>query len=558
MASFATLPTELQEQIIAELDISDLSSFSRTCVCVHNAILPFLYRNVSITWSRCKTVSPTAGLLLRSLLENNSLGPLIHQLHLLAEKVAASPPVTDPYPDAVLDIRSNNDHPIPQALLECNLQKAGIREDEHTEQLSLRKHDAIIALLILNCNNLEWLDVDTGLLVDNTALPRAIEHTFREMGASDYRAYEIEPSKPDVAATATTSCPPPRSILRRVFECLRRNGETSEPNTVRGRPEPRIEQHQTKPYVDYTLNKTRLNGYPSLRRVDMTTTIEDWRLPYYWRLPPRVLVACLHFPALEELHAQYLAPNFTHDSAGSPTVDEGWDEASKSDPELPQAERLLTIRLLATSINAKGLTRILSLTPSLTRLVYDYYAQGHERCPGRVEWFRYGTLRGSDLRHALESVRGTLQYLTVSLTPVKNGKDPLDLFPYTWLGDGVGSLKDFHSLRGLGIALPVLCGDAQRGLPPPPLASMLPARLEEFHLTGDVQVWGLFYQYGGGEILELIEQFVAVSQEVTPHMKRLKLDVHAMDYPEYIWEKGYSERAKKLCTETGLVCEITE
>jgi hypothetical protein len=382
----------------------------------------------------------------------------------------------------------------------------------------------VVALVILRCTNLQWLDVDAGLLAGNKAVPIALRHWYKNSIATGREGASVK----GLQADAMTVVPG--------HDLSESRGSAQE------------ESHRVSSSATHLITKVQADAYRALKRVDIASFGSD-RGPYYgWQLHVRVLLMCLRFPAVEELRVHHLSPSFKRDSDGRAIVDEGWNELSEEDAELQHAVQLRTLRLIGCSIGTPGLRRILSLTPKITRLEYDYYAEGYEYHKSHLEWSRYGTLNGEKLRGALDCVRQTLQYLTVTITPIQEHEY------VCWISRERCVLHDFPSLRELSLPLPVLCGDSQMGLPLPLLAELLPKSLEVLSFT-DTEV-EMYYTYETRDLLEMLEIFVTSCHETTPRLRLLKLEVLDED-SMYYWTDEESKRVTELCRNAGVASEIT-
>lgn len=79
MASFANIPNELKDAIVAQISFDEKLNLSKTCRSIRAAVYPALLHTISMTYL---LTTFRIDMLLRTLLEDVSLAPYIKSLTL--------------------------------------------------------------------------------------------------------------------------------------------------------------------------------------------------------------------------------------------------------------------------------------------------------------------------------------------------------------------------------------------------------------------------------------------------------------------------------------------
>jgi hypothetical protein len=79
MASFAEIPNNLKDAIVAEARDRDIDSLSKTCKSIRGVALLALIRTITITWNTDFSAprNPPLALVLRTVLKDASLAALV-------------------------------------------------------------------------------------------------------------------------------------------------------------------------------------------------------------------------------------------------------------------------------------------------------------------------------------------------------------------------------------------------------------------------------------------------------------------------------------------------
>ncbi|KAF1997819.1 hypothetical protein P154DRAFT_536866 [Amniculicola lignicola CBS 123094] len=450
MTSFAKLPTELKEQIIATLHPTDLGHLSCTCKILYSAVLPLIYRSIAFTYTLDEPPSPATGKLLRSLLENGSLAPMIQQLHVRTRKSDSDAPSSYPY--EALRLRQNCEAPVMSKLIDKAFKKLGLEDEERWRaQMAHRPLDTILALILLHCTNLKWLQIDSGLLSQNKAVFLALQ-----------RMALYQRSNPDNSMAQWTS----------------------------------------------------------LRRVDVLAPREEWYHPSESHLDMGFYLVFLHLETIEEVLFSNLAPNVTFDQSQKPTryIAQSWEEMPVA-MELPMVYLLTTLRLLSTLMEPGQLGNILSRTPSLEHLEYDYHVFGSTS--HRIGSGPNGCYKCSDMDAALYCISGTLKTLILSGKLFFNNEG--EVIRYKWIDGSMSSLRSLSRLRKLVLPFPLVYNkDESLRL------GLFPTGLENLVLTDDYYLdAGLDWKVGEG--LKLIEEDFKAGNHNPPRLKQFRLRMAETD-----------------------------
>ncbi|KAF2870356.1 hypothetical protein BDV95DRAFT_575628 [Massariosphaeria phaeospora] len=483
MATFATLSTELQDIIIADLALKDLCHLSRTCKANRALTLPLIYRAITLSWSKKNESQANAAVtLLVNILENPFLASLVEQLHFLTDgsfSIRTRLGSADMIPDTSLELRKQKQEDIPEAALYQALERLDrLNLSAWKEEVRSGGLDASIAVLILCCPKLKVLEIGVDLLVGNTLLPRAFRHLLSGK----------EPS--------------------------------------------------------------------SLERIHLAGDMGEWCIaPQEFKLDMALSLPCFYLPAIQELKLCLSDLTFANDETRGEHVEEPWLMVAPLPTEPPSALHLNRLHLVHSLARPAILTAILSNTPNLCHLDYEFDAWGEGKDP---------ILDASELARAITCVRTTLKHLRIRITPfLDRDRQILENLPAVWTSGALGSFATFHALRYLEVTPVILYGQIYWEENEPPLGSMLPASLETLCLTDDLQSvcvnntwWGLT----GNSFYKMVEHLIVRDRaNAVPKLKELVMDVpDSLGFDDDAWRPAHTDELRKRCEIQGLRCTVSE
>ncbi|KAJ4300863.1 hypothetical protein N0V90_002951 [Kalmusia sp. IMI 367209] len=211
----------------------------------------------------------------------------------------------------------------------------------------------------------------------------------------------------------------------------------------------------------------------------------------------------------------------------------------------------------ATLIRSSILGAILERTPLLTHLTYDCWIDCFDL--GRQ---RFGAtpFSLSSLTTALQSVKGTLKSLNVSVTPFYNDRKK-DLHMLRWIEGSLGSLKGFVELEELAVKPWELLYDEQEISSP--LMDLLPPSLQILRMKCGI---GRVVKdspvppfrpstYRADKLLSFVAAFTPNWKHYTPELREFEID--AQDCAG-VWVAQHTEAVRDLIKKTGIDCKIVE
>jgi hypothetical protein len=210
---------------------------------------------------------------------------------------------------------------------------------------------------------------------------------------------------------------------------------------------------------------------------------------------------------------------------------------------IPDSSGITQIRLLGTAMPPYIVTQMLEKARKLEVLTYDCYF------PSSVP-----ILHLDDLWTGLELVSSTLKELTVRYDIYAN--EALDVENLVEVISGnLTALRSLTRLNYLEISIFVLYGN----MPPdeaPPLAQVLPPRLQHLRVTDDL--WGFdgaFPEWEGVHVLDLFAKFLdeQVWRSATPDLRQLDLVLleERLDMLSG-WDEEQQDELKRLCEDQGI------
>ncbi|KAJ8118850.1 hypothetical protein OPT61_g236 [Boeremia exigua] len=184
MAGYLALPSEIKDLIV--LLPCDLSRLSRTSKAMRRALLPRLYRSISLRWEAFKP-PPRISSLCKALAQVPSLAEAVEELYFYGENyLTRVESVKEEHIPYQRKITSYLVDAKPKASTEDNrlepmlqIAKRNIRLSQAEWMLVLdgqNTPDVMIAAIITLCPNLRVLHLDSGFLNQNTVLPMIIHY----------------------------------------------------------------------------------------------------------------------------------------------------------------------------------------------------------------------------------------------------------------------------------------------------------------------------------------------------------------------------------------------
>lgn len=208
-------------------------------------------------------------------------------------------------------------------------------------------------------------------------------------------------------------------------------------------------------------------------------------------------------------------------------------------------KNLTILRLQYTRASPLMLKQILSATPSLELLEYDYWCSDS-----------FATLNRRVLGEAILQVRNTLRHLTVALTPCKTDMSgELEYFGDRWVEGSLETVtRTFQKLESLEIAPVVLLGysldDALD------LSEVLPSSLRCFCLRDDLLDYSE-WEWTEQETANLVSRYLTGEgwKLVTPRLTEVNLHLCESSECEQ-WNRDACKRFSDIVEAQGLVCHI--
>ncbi|CAG8389498.1 unnamed protein product [Penicillium salamii] len=263
---------------------------------------------------------------------------------------------------------------------------------------------------------------------------------------------------------------------------------------------------------NWAIGKYPLPALPRLREVHIGSTDPALKKPR-WEQVSHVqqLLSLFHLPSLEHL----TAPMDIHDPV------DGW---GYSDP--PKAENIKSLSL--TMIREKYLGKLLTATPFLEKLEWDWCARPYEK-PGSFIRLADERINLQRLSENLGKLSGTLKHLKItgSIERLKTAEGRYEGRLFIKLVDNgtLGILKPLNKLQSLHVPLVFLLGIYRpHENDPLALARSLPTGVEHLTLT-DETIHPLDARWNRRGFFKLVQRYISNWKDFTPRLRSLKLEV---------------------------------
>ncbi|KAF2736268.1 hypothetical protein EJ04DRAFT_173234 [Polyplosphaeria fusca] len=174
MSSLTTFPTELQDSIILYLGPKDTLRLAKTCKALAKVTLPHLYHTIHLTWKATHSPpkQPRIASLLRSIATHPELAAAVKVLKFEATGFTARKEGRLSFPKKAFHVTGEDSSAALRVLSSVKLPDRKKWEDGTKE----KDLDAIVALLISQCSNMQRLSLGAYFLNSNSFLPIALQH----------------------------------------------------------------------------------------------------------------------------------------------------------------------------------------------------------------------------------------------------------------------------------------------------------------------------------------------------------------------------------------------
>jgi len=220
--------------------------------------------------------------------------------------------------------------------------------------------------------------------------------------------------------------------------------------------------------------------------------------------------------------------------------------------ERPYALTLTTLVLPCCEVDETTLLHLLSASPNLHTLRYDYACRID---PPRksMDDLHFDLAK---LGRALGQVQTTLTHLSLSIDFYTNTcGDPGNRSEYWGLKNRLGDLQGFVHLQALSIPFVILFGLAQMPRSVVTLDGILPRSIRRLCLKDDLSTWD-DYEWLAPACLERLEDFLADRKGTAPQLERLDLELR--ESHAYEWGEDVQAELRDLCEGTGVQCVISK
>lgn len=206
---------------------------------------------------------------------------------------------------------------------------------------------------------------------------------------------------------------------------------------------------------------------------------------------------------------------------------------------------LTVLQLQYTRAPAYMLKQILSATPALAVLEYDYWCN--------TNWWG---LRCNQLAEAISQVRGSLKHLKIALTPfITDQCGELQEMGDVWVDGSLGTVtKACQKLESFEIAPVVLFGYHPKTTPD--LSGVLPRSLQYLILRDDLLDY-LHIHWLEPATIDLVARYMTRGHWAltTPHLAEVNL--HLCESQEcYEWDRKAQKQVSDVVQAQGLMCHV--
>jgi hypothetical protein len=180
MPSFIALPTELQESIIVQLNPKSTLNLARTCKALSITSLPHLYHQIHLKWNAATSApkQPRVTSLLRSVATDPERAAAVKALKLDATGFTARKQDRLSYPKKVFRITEDDLAAAGRAISAVKMPDRKRWEDAIKDQ----DLDAVIALIIGQCKDLQSLSLGAYFLHSNSFFSAMVQHVVQKSG----------------------------------------------------------------------------------------------------------------------------------------------------------------------------------------------------------------------------------------------------------------------------------------------------------------------------------------------------------------------------------------
>ena len=508
MASLVLLPNELKDMVLEHLPSPDLIRLATTCKALYDVALPWVYRNMTLTWANAddqhqRQRSPDLFNLLQTLKASPDIAKSVRTLNFEAEGWLLPNP--NRYPPMIVSIpglrtakklKLEDESFLFDEIQHLGLSRTNLDSESDDWETGVWEEAVILNdqffvlmfLIIAQCVRLESLSLSIAFLVNNNgAEPHSIHDCLHELIPSGIAASNPSASWMSNLRTVRLTC------------------ESS------GLDRPNKGVTQIALYVFYLPRLETLEIANLVEPVDEwdfeISDEEDWTA-FFWPMP------------------------------GS---------------EPPVARSLTTLRLPRSRITFETLAMLLRQTPNLEILEYEDDESGTSE-----------TLELVKLRAALDQVQSTLTHFSIRIDvgsdPDRVWADPAD-HSAAMLSDSIGSFRDYIALTHLNISLHVLLGseDSSHDIS---LAAVLPPNLQFLTISDDLYGFVEFQgRFEDAAVMSIFRHFLGEVRAVggqwktaTPYLKRFVYDLRIRGHlsQEYWGKEAVREEFKSMCEGQGL------
>ncbi len=276
-----------------------------------------------------------------------------------------------------------------------------------------------------------------------------------------------------------------------------------------------------------------LSTFAHLRHVESIPALPEQSLPSRAFVDTDQFLSLFYFPAIEIL--DLFIPN-------------QWAILSWPKDNLPCASNLRTLNLPGCEVDEEGLKRVLSMTPKLERLSYNWLCDIDP--PGE---FPAPYLDLTELGKALVQVRTTLRHLSLSILFYANTVLEMDDDRYYGINSPPFLFESFDKLEYLEIPFVILFGPHQARFPG--LENLLPQFLRHLCLRDDMGT-STCYEWTASACLAKIKELLVRRDHLAPSLESITLRLRESEESE--WDEGEQDELRRLCSVAGLDCGVSK